>query len=145
MGNKSLIILGVFLIAIIVGISGCTSSGSSSNPSKSSAPPFQLENLQVTSTGYGGYSIKGDLTPTKDISYLEMVTIWYDSSGAVIYRNPIAWNMNDLKSGQKVRVSTNDYISSDKETPSKVDLLVFDGPFSGGKDSSAIYRTSLSI
>ena len=146
MKRPALIILGIFLVASIVAISGCTdSSGSSSNSSQSSAPPFQIANLKVVNQGYGGYSVKGELTPTEDLSYLEMVTVWYDSSGAVIDRNPIAWNMNDLKSGQKVKFSTNDYISSDKEKPSKVEVLVFKGAFSGGDDSSAIYKTTLQV
>ncbi|WP_414469254.1 FxLYD domain-containing protein [Methanobacterium sp. ACI-7] len=144
--RKILPIIIILLILGIVGISGCTdSSSSSSNPPQSSAAPFQIENLKVTNQGYGGYSIKGELTPNQDLSYLEMVTVWYDASGAVIDRNPLAWNMNDLKSGQKVKFSTNDYLSSDKETPAKVELLVFKGAFSGGDDSSAIYRKTIQL
>ena len=147
MDNKYLIALGILVIAGIVAISGCTesSTSSASNSSQSTAPPFQITNLKVTNGGYGDYAIKGQLTPTQDIDYLEMVTVWYDSSGAVIERNSLAWNMNDLKSGQKVKFSTNDYMGTDDGTPSKVELLVFKGAFSGGDDSSAIYKTTLEV
>lgn len=149
MKNKYLVILGILLVAGVVAISGCTDSStnttSSQNPSTGAEAPFKVENLKVSNEGYGGYAIKGELTPNKDISYLEMVTVWYDSSGAVIERNSLAWNMNDLKSGQKVKFSTNDYLGTDAGSPSKVELLVFDGPFSGGDDSSAIYRTTLQV
>ena len=147
MDNKYLIALGILVIAGIVAISGCTesSTSSASNSSQSTAPPFQITNLKVTNGGYGDYAIKGQLTPTQDIDYLEMVTVWYDSSGAVIERNSLAWNMNDLKSGQKVKFSTNDYMGTDDGTPSKVELLVFKGVFSGGDDSSAIYKTTLEV
>jgi hypothetical protein len=114
------------------------------NSSNSNQLPFNITNLKVTSNGNYDYPISGTLTPTKDISYIEMVTIWYDSSGAVIYRNPIAWNMNDLKSGQKYKFKTNDFIYQ-KGTPTKVELLVFDSTFGGGEDSRAIYRTTLQV
>ncbi len=142
-------ILPMIIILMVLGIvvtSGCTdSSGSSSNSSQSSAPPFKIENIKVTNGGYGAYSVKGELTPTEDISYLEMITVWYDSSGSVIERNSLAWNMNGLKSGQKVKFSTNDYLGSNEGTPSKVELLVFKGAFSGGDDSNAIYNTTLDV
>ena len=147
MDNKYLIALGILLIAGIVATSGCTdsSTSSASNSSQSTAPPFQMGNLKVTNGGYGDYSVKGELTPTQDIGYLEMATVWYDSSGAVIERNSLAWNMNDLKSGQRVKFSTNDYLGTDEGTPTKVELLVFDSAFSDGNDSSAIYKTTLEV
>lgn len=147
MDKKYLIAIGVLLIVGIVATSGCTdsSTSSASNSSQSTAPPFKITDLKVTNGGYGDYAIKGQLVPTHDIDYLEMVTVWYDSSGAVIERNSLAWNMNDLKSGQKVKFSTNDYISTDEGTPSKVELLVFDSAFAGGDDSSAIYKTTLEV
>lgn len=147
--RKILLLAIVMIVLGIVGISGCTDSStdstSSSNASASTSTPFEIENLKVVNEGYGGYAIKGELTPNEDISYLEMVTVWYDSSGAVIERNSLAWNMNDLKSGQKVKFSTNDYLGTDVGNPSKVELLVFEGAFSGGDDSSAIYKKTLEV
>lgn len=147
MDKKYLIAIGVLVIVGIVATSGCTdsSTSSASNSSQSTAPPFQITDLKVTNEGYGDYAIKGQLVPNRDIDYLEMVTVWYDSSGAVIERNSLAWNMNDLKSGQKVKFSTNDYLGTGAGTPSKVQLLVFDGAFSGGDDSNAIYNTTLEV
>ena len=42
------------------------------------------------------YTIKGALIPTSNMDYVEMVAVWYDSSGAVIDQNPLSWNANNL-------------------------------------------------
>lgn len=150
MKRNILVLMGIFIIACIVAISGCTddsssnSTASSSSSQASAEAPFTIENLKVVSQGYGGYDIKGDLTPNKDISYLEMVTIWYDSSGTVIEKSPLTWNMNDLKAGQKVKISGSTYVP-DGETPAKVEVLIFDSVFSGGDDSGAIYRKTIEL
>ena len=114
------------------GSSGAT--GSESN--------VKVEDLQVVSEGYGGYSVKGKITPLSDFSYLEMRLKWYDSEGNLLEDNPLAWNINNAKSGQTVKFSTKDYIDTGK--PSKVEVLIFSDVFSGD-ESSAIYRTTVNV
>ena len=108
------LIAGVLIIAAIVAVSGCTSSGNnttSSNGATTASNAINVENLKVVSQGYGSYDVKATITPNKDISYMEMVAIAYDSSGAVIERSPLVWNTNDAKSGQKYKVTGMLYIS----------------------------------
>ena len=141
------IIAGVLIIAAIVAVSGCTSSGNnttSSNGATTASNAINVENLKVVSQGYGSYDVKATITPNKDISYMEMVAIAYDSSGAVIERSPLVWNTNDAKSGQKYKVTGMLYIPGD-EKPAKVDILIFDSPFAGGSESGNIYKQTVTI
>jgi len=133
--KNSFLVLGVLLIASVVAICGCTSDSSQSN--------VKVENLAVSDTGYGSYEVTGTITPTNDISYLEMVLKWYDAQGNVIERSPLAWNINDAKAGQPIKFTANSYIQSG--TPAKVDILVLDSPFAGGDDAGAIYKTTVSV
>lgn len=149
MKNKLVIGLVVLLIMGIVAISGCTDSGSSSNgtsdsSSASSDPALNVTNLKVVSEGYGSYDVKATINPDKDYSYLEMVLVWYDSSGAVIEKNSLVWNINDVKAGQILKATGNGYITGE-EKPAKVDVLIFDGVFSGGDESSAIYKKTIEV
>lgn len=134
MKNRFLV-LGVLLVASIVAICGCTSDGGQSN--------VKVENLAVNSMGYGSYEVTGTITPTQDISYIEMVLKWYDAQGNVIERSPLAWNINDAKAGQTIKFTANSYIQSG--TPAKVDILIFDSPFAGGDDTGAIYKTTINV
>ncbi|HOQ19117.1 MAG TPA: hypothetical protein PLM42_06385 [Methanothermobacter thermautotrophicus] len=101
----------------------------------------KVEDLHVVAEGYGGYSLKGKITPLSDFSYLEMHLKWYDSEGNLLGDNPLAWNINDAKTGQAVKFSAMDYI--DTGTPSKVEVLIFDSL--AADDSSAIYRTTVNV
>ena len=91
-------------------VSGCTSSdtstksaNSTSNQSSSTANSLTVENLKIVSQGYGSYDVKADITPNKDYSYLEMVAIAYESSGAVIEKSPLVWNINDAKPVRNIK------------------------------------------
>lgn len=129
-----------------VAISGCTSSGNKTTSSNgtTAANAINVENLKIVSQGYGSYDVKATITPNKDISYLEMVAIAYDSSGAVIERSPMVWNINDAKSGQKYKATGMMFISGD-EKPTKVDILIFDSPFAGGSESGNIYKQTVTV
>lgn len=135
------LVLGVLIVLAVVGISGCTSSGNSTSdqPSK-----INVTNVTVKSSGYGFYDINAVIVPNKDISYLEMATVWYDSSGAVIETSPLVWNINDAQAGQVYKVKGSDSLY-DKGTPAKVDVYIFDAPFSGGDTSNAIYHTTVNM
>lgn len=132
MKNILITLLVVLLVVGVVLISGCTSTNSTKSP------PFQVGNFTVTQSSYGMWDIDGSITPTKDINYIEIVTVWYDSSGAVIERNPLAWNINDAKAGQTLKIHSSTSLYQ-KGTPAKVDVLFFDSAFSGGDDSNAIH------
>ncbi|MCK9151665.1 hypothetical protein [Methanobacterium alcaliphilum] len=143
--NKLVIILAVFLIASVVAISGCTDNSNSQNSSAAEeSSSLNVTDLKVVSQGYGTYAVKATVTPDKDYSYLEMVLIFYDSEGAVIDKSPLAWNINDVKAGQKLKVTGNGYISG-SEKPAKVDVLIFDSVFSGGDESDAIYKETIEV
>ncbi|PKL66576.1 MAG: hypothetical protein CVV28_09230 [Methanobacteriales archaeon HGW-Methanobacteriales-1] len=146
MKNKLVIGVVVLLIMGIVAISGCTDSGSSSNGTSASsdAASLNVSNLKVVSEGYGMYKVKATVIPDKDYDYLEMVLIWYDASGAVIDKNPLAWNINDVTSGQTLKVTGNGILTGD-EKPAKVDVLFFDSVFSGSDVSGAIYKKTIEV
>lgn len=150
MKNKLVIGLVVLLIMGIVAISGCTDSGTSSSSNgtseaeSASESSLNVTNVKVVSEGYGMYKVKAKVVPDKDYSYLEMVLIWYDSSGAVIDKNPLAWNINDVSAGQTLKVTGNGMLTGD-EKPAKVDVLFFDSVFSGGDVSGAIYKKTIEV
>ena len=137
---KNIAILGIVaMVLLVVGVSGCTSSGTDSGQ-----PAINVTNLKVASTGYGFYSVSGKIVPNKDIDYLEAHAIWYDSSGAVIETSPLLWNINNAKKGQVYKFKGEDSLYQ-KGTPAKVDVLIFDSPFSGGDTSSAIYKKTITL
>lgn len=134
--------LVVLLIVGIVAISGCTSNSNSTNNKN---PPIQVtKNFTVSSNGYGFWNIDGQITPTKDFSYLEMVAVWYDSSGAVIERNPLLWNINEVKANQAYNIHGSSSLYQ-KGTPARVELFFFSSPFSGSDTSDAIYSVNLTL
>lgn len=131
----------ILLVVLTVAASGCTST---SDTGTSSGGDLKVEGFEIIPEGYGFYSIKGKITPSRDFDYLEIVLKWYDAEGNVIQRDPLAWNINNAKAGQPIKFSTYSYI--DTGTPAKVDLMIFEDPFSGGEDeSSAIYKTTLKL
>ena len=148
--------IGLILIVAISGMlspdkntaqSTVTNTSSSSASSTSSTPQsnaITVKNLKVTSGGYGDYDVTGTIVPNNDMDYLEMTLTWYDSSGAIIQKDPLAWNINNVKSGQTLKVDGSSYIS-DKGTPAKVDVLIFDSALSDGDESSAIYKQTLTV
>lgn len=101
-----------------------------------------VNNLRATPDGWGLYEITGTLIPDKDYDYLEMVVVFYDSSGAVIDKAPLAWNMNNIFKDQTIKITGTAYVSS-SESPAKAEVYFFDSPFSGADLDSAIYHTTL--
>ena len=137
-------VLGIVLL--VVAMSGCVSddNNSSNGSSSSSASQISFTNVSVTGDGYGSYTIKGDLIPTSNMDYVEMVAVWYDANGAVIDQDPLSWNSNNLVSGQVYKVNGMSDLYNEG-TPSKVILYFFDSPFSGGDYSSAFYKHTVNI
>ncbi|MBZ9570104.1 hypothetical protein KQY27_00860 [Methanobrevibacter sp. TMH8] len=149
--DKKLIIgiICIFAIAIVgigLTLSGGdkSSSGSENQPGSENQQTLNISNLRISSQGYGMYDIKTTLVPDKDYSYLEMVVVWYDSSGAIIEKSPLAWNMNDVTEGSTIKISGNGYIQGD-EKPVKAEVYFFDNVFSGGDLSSALFNQSVEL
>lgn len=136
--GKSIIIALVLLFIIFIAF------GSSSTNTVSPESTINVSDLKVSNQGYGLYDISGNLVPDKDYRYLEMVVVFYDDSGAVIEKSPLAWNMNDINKGQTIKVSGHGYATGDN-VASKAEVYFFDSAFSGSDLSDAIYNETVII
>ena len=133
------------LVLAVVAVSGCTSSGDNSTSSQSTGQSeINVSNVSVSSSSDGFYDLKAVITPKKDIDYLEMDAIWYDSSGAVIETSNLLWNVNNAKAGQVYKAKGEGDLYQ-KGTPTKVDVYIFDSVFSGGDTSNAIYHQTVNL
>jgi len=140
---KKYVLGGILLILMVVAVSGCTSSGNNTSAS-SAQSEINVSNVSVSSQGYGSYDINAVITPTKNIDYLEMAAVWYDSSGAIIQSTPLIWNVNNAEAGQVYKANGEDSLYQ-KGTPVKVDIYIFDSVFSGGDTSNAIYNETVNL
>jgi hypothetical protein len=142
---KKLLICGILLVLAVVAVSGCTSSGDNSTSSQSTGQSeINVTNVSVSSSGYGEYDLKAVITPKKDMDYLEMDAIWYDSSGAVIETSNLLWNVDNAKAGQIYKAKGMESLYQEG-TPTKVDVYIFDSVFSGGDTSNAIYHQTVNL
>jgi hypothetical protein len=132
---KKVLIGGILLILSVIAISGCTSSGNNTQTQSS----ISVANVTAGPGSFGMYTVTATITPNKNIDYLEMVAIWYDSSGAVIQTSNLLWNVNNAQSGQVYKAKGEDSLYQ-KGTPAKVEIYIFDSVFSGGDTSKAIYN-----
>ena len=137
---KKIILGGLFLILAIVAVSGCTSSGNNTQ----TASPVNVTNVTAGPGEFGMYTVTASITPNKNMDYLEMVAIWYDSSGAVIQTSSLLWNVNNAQAGQVYKAKGEDSLYQ-KGTPSRVEIYVFDTVFSGGDTSKAIYHHTVNF
>ena len=101
MENKKTVIIGILVAAII--IIGAATAYSMMNNKKDL---IEINDLNIEKDQWGIYKIVGHITPLKDVRYLEARITLYDAHGTVIGECPLAWNMNNLKQGQKVSVGT---------------------------------------
>lgn len=113
-------ILLISLIILIISISA-VSAGILGNDNKDK---IKVDNLQINSEGYGMYKIDCDLVANEKIDYLEMVVIFYDDSGAILEKTPIAWNMNSVPEGQTIKVDGTAVVTSG--TPAKAEVYFID-------------------
>ena len=116
--KKSHILL-ISLIILIVGVSAVSAGFFDSNNDK-----IKVDNLKISDEGYGMYDITCDLVAKKNIDYLEMVVVFYDDSGAILEKNPLAWNMNSVPKDQTIKVSGSAFVNSG--TPAKAEIFFFD-------------------
>ena len=101
MENQKTIIIGILIIALI--IIGAATAYSMMNNKKDL---IEINDLNIEKDQWGIYKIVGHITPLKDLRYLEARITLYDAHGTIIGECPLAWNMNNLKEGQKVSVGT---------------------------------------
>jgi len=128
--------IGLIIIGLLIG-------GFSSDKNTSPDTTLKVNDLAVSSSGYGGYDISCKLIPDKDYSYLELQVIFYDSDGAVIEKSPLVWNMNDVHANQTIKVSGSAYISGD-DTPTKAKVLFFDSSLNS-EESNAIFTQEVNM
>lgn len=109
-----------------------------------SSDSVEVNNLEIVSKGYSMYDVNCELTPKNDFSYLEMTVIFYDDDGAVIEKNPIVWNMNDVTKDQLIKVNGNAYITNQKDKPAYAEVFITDSPFNGNIED-AIYTQNVTM
>lgn len=129
------VIVIVFVVGLVVFVSGCTSDTSKNDP------VVNVTDVKVVSEKYGGYACTCTITPNKDIDYVEMVAKWYDDSGALINTSSLLWNVRNVKAGQVVKARGTDYISNN-EKPVKVQVFLFNHPFHND-ESDAIFNQEI--
>jgi hypothetical protein len=125
--------LGLFLLVVIGGIFSPEQTNNT----------LTGQDVKVTPSGYGSYDLTATITPNKDFSYLEMVLVWYDSTGAVMDKDSLAWNINDVKAGQPLKATASSIISGNTK-PSKFDMIIYDSSFSDN-ETKAIYKQTYTI
>lgn len=134
--GKTIIILIIILFLLLIVVS------SFSNPTPETT--IQVTDLSIVSEGYGMYSVTGNIIPDKDYSYLELVVVFYDDTGAVLDRAPLVWNMNDIHQNQTIRMDGTAYVSSDS-APATAEVYFFDSAFSGDDVSDSIYNQTIEM
>ena len=136
MKKSYILILG--LILAILSVSAVSAGLLGDNNDK-----LTVEDLKISDEGYGMYDVTCNLKADKEFSYLEMVVVFYDDSGAIIEKSPLVWNMNDVPKDQTIKVSGSAFINGDN-TPSKAEVYIFDDSLSSDLDN-AIYKESVDM
>ncbi|MCE7698585.1 MAG: hypothetical protein K8E24_007025 [Methanobacterium paludis] len=128
------VVLIVLLLVIIAANSSSSYAG----------PLLNVSNLTAGDVGYGMYEIRTNVTPLKNLDDLEMATIYYNKSGAVISKNASVWNINDAKANQVLKVSNMKSFYK-KVKPAKVEVMFFNSSPRGGNRSSPIYDKNVTL
>ena len=129
------VVLLIVLLLVIVAANSCSSS---------EKPVLNVSNITASNAGYDMCEIRTNVTPFKDFDYLEMATVYYDKSGAVIAKNTSAWNISYAKANHVLKVS-NMKSFHHKRKPTKVEVMFFDSSRHGGNRSSAIYDKTVTL
>lgn len=116
--RKSYVFL-IGLLLLIVSVSAVSAGLFGSNNDK-----IQVDNLKISDEGYDMYDVTCDLVSKEKISYLEMIVVFYDDSGAILEKNPIVWNMNDVPKDQTIKVSGSAFVNSG--SPAKAEVYFVD-------------------
>lgn len=127
MQTKKLIILGTLLIIICILI-GAILGIITQNPEK-----IEINDLNLQQDEFGIYNLQGHITPLKDLDYLEARIIFYDAQNTILSTG-YAWNMNNLKKGEKISLN-NGMGATCNENPDHAVIGFYDDI--GGKDMIA--------
>ena len=128
--------IGLIIVALIGG-------GLSSDKNTTPNTTIDVKDIEITSSGYGGYKLTCKVIPDKDYNYLEAQVIFYDSDNAVIDKSPLVWNMKDIKANQTIKVTGNAYVQGDT-TPTHAKVLFFDSSLST-EESNAIFTNDVKL
>ena len=139
--KKALSIIGVCCIGII--IIGIIMGGLSSDQNTTLDTTLDVQDLAISSQGYGAYELTCKVIPDKDYSYLEAQVIFYDSDDAVIDKSPLVWNMNDVQQNKTLKVTGSAYVSGDA-TPTHAKVLFFDSSLST-EENEAIFTQDIQM
>lgn len=139
--KKAISIIGVCCIGIIIVmlVGGVFLGDANTSPETT----LSVSDVALSSQGYGMYQLTGTIVPDKDYSYLEAQIIFYDSSGAVIDKSPLVWNMNDVHKNQTIKMTGTGYVSGDN-SPASAKILIFDSSISND-ESKAIYTQNITV
>jgi len=96
--------------------------------------------MTVPRFDYYSYDFSGELMPSANFNYLEIIIKYYNDSGEVLGRNTV-WTMNSARAEEKYLISNDQNVTG---TPAQADILVFTSPNSKD-DSQAIYKTTVTV
>lgn len=94
--NKKIIIIVLVIVLII--LSAICVFGLMNNDKED----LIINDINIQKDAFGIYNLIGHITPQKDFDYLEARITFYDNSGTVIGKSPIAWNTIDAKADEKL-------------------------------------------
>jgi hypothetical protein len=89
---------------------------------------------------YSSYGFSGELVPSVNFNYLEIIIKYYGDSGTVLGRNTV-WTMNSARAEEKYSVRSDQNITG---VPAKADIMVFTSP-NNNDDSKAIYKKTVTV
>jgi len=96
--------------------------------------------MTVPRFDYYSYDFSGELVPSANFNYLEIIIKYYNKSGQVLGRNTV-WTMNSARAEEKYQISIDHNVTG---APAEADIMVFTSPNSND-DSQAIYKTTVTV
>ena len=136
-------IIHIILVIILICILGASMVYDSAPAENETV--LNVTNISITSEGYSLYTVKCDIVPLENFSYLEMQVIFYDSSGAVIGKSPLAWNINNPVANETIKASGRATTDSSSTRPARAEIYIYDSVFSGNDTSEAVYHKTVNI
>lgn len=90
-----------------------------------------LTNAKFTIGDFDTLGFSADLNPTRDYDYLSIEIEYYDNNNNLIDKTPIAWNQNNVKANQPVKINQPTVMSYyQKPLPTKAIVKVYDSVYS---------------
>ena len=90
-----------------------------------------VSNVKFTVEDFETLGFTADLNPTKDYDYLSIEIEYYDKNNNLVDKTPIAWNQNNVKANQPVKINEPMVMSYyNKGIPAKAIVKVYDSVYS---------------